>query len=157
RSLVSRRTDDNAGAEGDEVLPSFDDDRVRERPLDVLHHGRRVAQRSDLLHQNRELVAAHTGDGPGGTRSGPAARREPAALPPGAPGSLLAAGEPLRDLFQDAVPQKVAQTVVDVLESIHVEEDDGQAVLALALARPLERLPQSIEKERAIRQAGHRI
>ena len=61
----------------------------------------------------------------------------------------------IRHILQDAVTDTVAESTVDRLESIHVNDDQRQR-LPIA-AGPQHRLPQSIYQQRTIRQSGKQI
>jgi hypothetical protein len=87
-----------------------------------------------VLEQHGELVAAEPGDGV-----------------PGAGG----AGDPLRDAHGQPVAGGVAEAVVDRLEVVQVEEDDGHgpAVAGVQLEDVLEAVPE----QRAVGQPGQRV
>src|SRR5262249_34912962 len=64
-------------------------------------------------------------------------------------------GQSLGDLLEELVAGGVAESVVDVLEAVEVEEEDGG--LALAAPRVGERLAQAVAEQAAVRQAGEWI
>ena len=61
----------------------------------------------------------------------------------------------MSDLHQQLVPSGVAQTVIDHLEAVQVDEQHGQ-LLTVSLAAG-NRVTDPIEEERAIREAGERV
>ena len=95
---------------------------------------RRLARPVDVGADDDELVAAEPRDGVGGAQRG---------------------GQPGRQREQHLVAGGVAERVVDELEAVEVEHEDGD-VDALALAAG-QRLVEAVERERAVRQAGERI
>jgi hypothetical protein len=101
----------------------------------MLNARNRVLLVVDVLAQERELVAAEAGDGlvP--------AQRVPQAV--GDRGDQLVAGV-------------VAEAVVDDLEAVEVEEEDGDVGAAAAL-QALERLGQPVGEQQPARQPGERV
>jgi hypothetical protein len=88
----------------------------------------------DVIAHRDELVAAQARDGV-----------------PGAHGGL----HPPGDLHQHGVPGGVAVSVVDLLESVEVDEQHGgRTTFAL---RPRHRQLEAVAQQRAIRYAGQRI
>src|SRR3954452_454770 len=88
----------------------------------------------EVLTEDDELVAAEAGD----RVRGPQRVLE-------APG----------DVAQEAVAGGVAERVVDELEAVEVHEQHGD-VAGLA-ARAYQGVPEAVEEERAVRQAGEGI
>jgi hypothetical protein len=88
----------------------------------------------DPLTQDRELVAAQPCDRVVGTER---------------------ARDALRGLEQHLVAGAVSQRVVDPLEAVEVDEQDGAARLLPAPAR--QRVLQAIEEQRPVRQTGQRV
>src|SRR3989442_5046364 len=64
--------------------------------------------------------------------------------------------QPLSDFYDQSIAIAVAQTVVDVLEAIQIEKQNGEEIVALTLAA-LNRQLQIIRKHTPIRQVGKRI
>ena len=87
-----------------------------------------------VLQQERKLVAAEAGR---------RVRR---------PQALLQAE---RDLDEQLVAGRVAEAVVDRLEVVEVEEQQGDVVAAAA--RPLERVLDAVQEQRPVRQPGERV
>ena len=61
----------------------------------------------------------------------------------------------MADVDEQAVAGLVAERVVDDLEAVEVEEEDGDA--ALAPARAPQRLAEAVEEQRAVGQPGERV
>ena len=118
RPLVLGGVDGDADAGGDEDLVAAEVDRRRQALVDAVGHPHGVADVAPPFEQDRELVAADAGDGVRGAQ-----RR----------------GERAGDLDQQLVAHQVAEAVVDDLEAVEVEEEDGGQPLRLA-ARALHRL-----------------
>ena len=110
--------------------------------LNPFSHADRVARVLDILEQDRELVAAETGN----RHFGSAARRCRSF------GGSAPADWQLR---REAVAGFMAKAVVHELEPIEIDEEHREHVLAVPRA-PLDRLSEAIEKQDAIRQAGER-
>jgi len=102
--------------------------------VDPLRDADRVVRALDVLEEDRELVAAEAGD----------RVLRPHTRP-----------QPLGHRHQQTVARQVAQSVVDVLETIQVE-DEGAEWPALA-PRPLQGVAQPVQEERAVRQAGEAV
>ena len=64
--------------------------------------------------------------------------------------------QPAGDLLQQLVARLVAEGVVHHLEVVDVDEEHGEAVV-LVPARPVERVAEQVEEERAVGQAGQRV
>ena len=64
-------------------------------------------------------------------------------------------GEPLGDLLEQRVADRMAERVVDVLEAVEIDQEQGAAAgrAALVLQRLVERAPH----QHAVGQAGQRI
>ena len=133
---LGRRTAqrDPDGRAGEHFVP-FDEIRGRERAMDALRDGDRLFVGGDAFHQQGEFVAAQP-------RHGVA----------GAAAALQAA----RDLDEELVAGAVPEAVVDQLEAVEVEEENGEAG-GLAPLCPRERHLQPVLEQRAVRQAGERI
>ena len=107
-----------------------------QRARDALGHpDARRRRRATSFEQDGELVAAEPGDG--------VARAQRRDERPAICDQQLVAGQ-------------VAEAVVDDLEAVEVEEEDGGQPLRLA-ARALDRLPQPVHEQRAVGQAGERV
>ena len=117
-------------------LAPGDRERVAQGGEHALGDDRRLAGVADVLQQHRELVAAEAGDGVAGTDR---------------------AVEPLGDGLQELVADGVSERVVDQLEAVEVEEEDGCAALRPAAARAAQRLLEPVEEQRAVREAGQRV
>ena len=129
---VSQR---DADAGGDELGARVEHERPCEAGGDPLGGGDRDPLARDLLEQQAELVAAEARD-----RVGRAHR-------------LAQAGG---DVDQEVVAGLVAERVVDLLEVVHVDEQDRRE-RARVPAHALERLLQAVGEEAAIRQAGEQV
>ena len=102
---------------------------------DPVGHPHRLLLVLQVFEQDRELVAAEAGHGV-----------------PGAQARL----QPARHLHQEPVPRLEADRLVDRLEAVHVEEEDGERP-ALAL-RPLrQRGMQPIEEQAPVGEAGEAV
>ena len=108
--------------------------RPRDRLEQALGGGRGAGDPVRVLEQERELVAAE-------------ARRRV-----DRPQALL---QPGRDLDQELVAGGVAEAVVDRLEVVEVEEQQGDVVPAAP--RTLERVLDAVQQQRAVRQPGERV
>ena len=100
----------------------------------VGHHGR-VVRLADVVEQDGELVAALAGEG--------------IAL-------AQARLEPGGHLHEQIVAGRVPEAVVDGLESIEIEEENGEPV-SLAPSRTRERALDQIEEQRPVGQARERV
>src|SRR5216684_1308861 len=125
----------DADAHAAEHLLATEHERGAQRVLKTVGHLERIVARLHVLEQDGELVAAQTRHG--------VARPQ-------------TVGQPPPHLGQQLVAARVPEAVVDDLEAIHVEEEDGEAVLVPAL---LQREPvgEAIHEERAVGQAGERV
>ncbi len=108
--------------------------RAGERGGDALRHRTRRARGRDVLEQDDELVAAEAGQRVARTQRLPEARGD-------------------RD--EHLVADLVTQGVVDELEAIDVEEEDGRT--PPALAPRLQRGAEPVEEQRAVRKPGQRV
>ena len=106
-----------------------------ERAQHALADGDRVLLVADVLAEDRELVAAEAGDG-----LVPAQR----------------VAQAIGDGLDQLVAGRVAEAVVDDLEAVEVEEEDGDVAAAAAL-EALERLAQAVVEQQAARQPGERV
>ena len=88
------------------------------------------------FEQDGELVAAQPGDGVAGAQ---------------------ARLEPPRDRDQQLVADQVAEAVVDDLEAVEVEEEDGEAACSGCRRARAMRLAQAVHEQRAVGQAGERV
>ena len=95
--------------------------------------GRRRAR--DLFDQDRELVASHPRDGVAGRER-------------------LAEANP--DAAQQRVTGGVTQRVVDALEVVQVEKEDGDLRPSLLAAQD-ERVLDAVREQRAVREPGERV
>ena len=94
-----------------------------------------LAARGDPVEHHRELVAAEAGDGVAG---------------PDCP------EEPLADLGQEAVADRVPERLVDHREAHEVEQDHGDRIVIVE-ADPGQRMGAAIQEERPVGQAGDRV
>ena len=88
------------------------------------------------VEQDRELVAAEPGDG---------VRRPHGRL------------EPARDRDQQLVSHLVAERVVDELEAVEVQEQDGRGGARVGALGAADRLVEAVEEQHAVGQAGERV
>ena len=109
-------------------------ERLGEGLEDAVRGVGRLLDAVDVLEQERKFVAAE-------------ARRRVRGAD--------ARGEALRDLGQHLVAGRVTEAVVDRLEVVEVEEDDGDALVLASRTR--DRVPHPLREERAVGEAGHRI
>ena len=130
--LRSQRDPDAPGRE-DLVSPQV------ERGLQVvanpLGHQHRIADVADVVGEDRELVA-------------PEPRERVAPAHP-----LL---EPPADRDQELIAGGMPQTVIDHLEAVEVEEQDGETVVLLAL-RAKDRPAEPVHEQRPVGQVGQRV
>ena len=114
--------------------PAGELERLRERVQEVAGHLPGGFRRGARLEQHGELVAAEARGG-------------------------VAGGEPLRQPAgadaQELVARGVAERVVDLLEVVQVEEEDGEALLRGG-AR-VERVLEAVDEQRAVREVGQRV
>ena len=137
-----KRLDADRGA--DEDLHAGDDERRAQRAADLARDDRGglarvfgvvlVAVRLDVGEQDEELVAALPRDHVGGAGR---------------------ARQPSCDRAEELVAGRVPEAVVDELEVVQVDEEDGGCAL-LSLAA-VERVVQALLERDAVRQAGQRI
>ncbi len=100
--------------------------------MDPLRDARGVGLAADVLEQDRELVAAEPREGVAGAQAG--------LEPPG-------------ELHEEIVSREVPHAVVDALEAVEVEEDDGEEEVARAAPlRPPKEVLEAIHEERPVRQ-----
>ena len=104
--------------------------------MHALGDQRRLVRVGHAVEQDRELVAAEPGDG---------VRRPHGRL------------EPPRDRDQQPVSRLVAERVVDELEAVEVEEEDGGRRLRGGALGTADRLVEAVEEEHAVRQAGEGV
>src|SRR4029079_11212572 len=94
-----------------------------------------VGAGAHVVDEDRELVAAEAGERVAGTDA-----------------ALEAPG----DFDEELVAREVAQAVVDDLEAVHVDEEDGEAVVGPP-GREADRLAEAVEEEGAVGKAGQGI
>ena len=128
---VSMATPD-AGA--DVGHAGVDDERLAQRLDQPVGEVVDLARGGELLAHHHELVAAEPGDHVAPTNGG---------------------GEPLGDDAQQLVAGSVTERVVDHLESVEIEEQHGDLLLAPGGAR--QRLVQQVEQLPTVDQTGERI
>ena len=109
-------------------------ERTAERLEDALGGLDRRLRVVDVLEQDRELVAAEPGRGIG---------------------RAYARGDALRDLEQDAVADGVTEAVVDGLEVVEIDEQDGHS--DAVAQRPCDRMADALVEQRAVGEMGYRI
>ena len=124
----------DAGARREVELATLDEVRRAELAEQVLRDDARVARVAHLLQHDDELVAAESRDGVAGAQR---------------------ARQPRRHLLQDLVADVVAERVVDVLESIEVEEHQRHA--GAMPAREHERLAQPVGEQVAVGEPGQAV
>lgn len=123
--------DRDADARRHERLPAADDERLAQPGDDPLGRVHRLRGARDVLEQDRELVTAETAGG----------------VP--APAALAQA---LGDLDKQLVARAVTEAVVDRLEVVEVEQNDGVMLTGVLHAR--ERIRGPVTEQRPIRKVG---
>ena len=116
------------------MLALAQDERAGQRLGDPLGDADRVTLIHHVLGQDRELVAAEAGHRVAGAHG------------------LL---QPRGDCGEKLVAGRVSQRVVDELELVEVEEEDGDR--SLLVPRASQRVLETVEEEVAVRQAGEGI
>ena len=124
----------DAGGGGDREPAAGELERLGERVEQVAGHLRGGLGRGAGLEQHGELVAAEAGGG--------VARGEPL-------------GEPAGADAQQLVARGMAERVVDLLEVVEVEEEDGEALLRGRAG--VERVLEPVDEQRAVREVGQRV
>jgi hypothetical protein len=115
-------------------VPALDPEGLAERLLQLVRDLGHVLRVVDPREEQHELVAPEASHGVAFAHGG---------------------GEPIRHPLQQLVPRGVAEGVVDALQAVEVEEDDGEAVpVAVGLG---ERDRQAVEEEAAVGQAGEGV
>src|SRR5262249_40163837 len=127
------RAEDDADARAEGDVPTRDGDRLRQ-VLDEASGERDGLLAADVLEQQRELVSAEPGDR--------VARAH----------DLL---EPARDDPQELVAGVVAEAVVDLLEAVEVDEENGD--LVLGARRPRKFVVEAVAEESAVGEAGEGV
>ena len=107
---------------------------MRERAHEPLRDAQRVRLVADALAQHGELVAAEAGDHVVRAQHGAQARA---------------------DRPQQLVAGVVAERVVEHLQVVDVEEEQGEAAALGVGAR--DRLAEALHQQRAVREAGERV
>src|SRR5262249_49468096 len=126
-------------------LAAVDAQRLPELALEETHHPGGVVERVDVLQKHRELVAPHPGDRPLHAR--PDLPLLDLRFVPRAREHLFEAFlESSGDQLEHAIPDQVTEAIVDVLELVDVQEDDGQTFFGPPLAGATERMSQAIEE-----------
>ena len=125
----------HANARGCCVLVAADRERYLQRFLDAFGDHGRVAHVDDPLQQDRELVTTQP-------------RHDVAAAYTGF--------ETARDGYEHFVADVMAHRVVDQLEAIDVEEEDGEQSV-LSAARAMRGVRQPPHEERSVGQVGQRV
>jgi len=123
--------DDDSRAGADREVAAGNQDRLADGLPQLLREGRRLVHGAGTLGDDEEPVTADAADDVAG-----------------AYGALKAAG----DDTQNAVADTVAERVVDHLEMVEVEEDDGQQ--GIRALRRLEKLADPVDDDRPAREAG---
>ena len=113
------------------VLPAGEDHGLGQRFQDLARHRAGLIFRRQSFREHGEFVAAESRDHVDLAHTG---------------------GEPFRDRTQYFIARVVAEAVVDVLEAIQIEEQDGQHFSAALGA--LQRLVQRLPEQAAVRQLG---
>jgi hypothetical protein len=130
--VVAARRDPDARAHVELAFAKLE--RLLKRIQEPLRGAGGVARLAELLQQDRELVSAEAGDGVGRAQ---------------------AFAEPLGDEDQKPIAGPVAEAVVDGLEAVEVAEEDRHRCGGALGAG--ERMPHSVQEERAVRQSGQRV
>ena len=115
-------------------MPPGQDHRLGQRLQDLARHRTGLVFGGQPFGQYREFVTAEAGHHVDLAHTG---------------------GKPFRHRAQHLVARIVAKAVVDVLEAVQVEEQDGQH-LAAALG-PLQRLVERLAEQAAVRQFGELV
>ena len=126
--------DRDPDAAGDEHLAALDLDHPLDRVEGEARHPGDLDRLTDVLDEDRELIAAEPGDG---------VRRS------------HHRGEPLPDDDQQLVPGGVPEAVVDRLEAVQVGEQHAHRVARRLGAGA--RLREAVDEEGAVREAGERV
>jgi hypothetical protein len=134
-SILMRASAGDADAGGAVDLVHLDAEGFAQRRQDPRGDDRGLGGAEKALDQHRELVAADPRHGVGG----------PQAL-----------GQAVSDLQEEPIADLVAEGVVDDLEAVEVQVEHRQAEARLAL-HALPRVPQPVEEEGAVGQAGERV
>ena len=134
-SVVAGGRVGDANRGGGEELVAVEVEGAGERLLDAGGHVGGVGRPLDAVEQDGELVAAEAGH-----------RVHPAD----------AVFEPAREVDEEAVAEVVAERVVDDLEAVEIDEEDGEAVGGGALG-PLDGEAQAVGEARAVGQARERV
>ena len=111
--------------------------------LNPFSHADGVARMLDILEQDRELVAAETGNRHFGVHAADGVDCSDAAF------------QPTGNCGEEAISGFMPKAIVHELEPIQIHKENRRDA-ALPLG-PLHRLSEAIEKQHAIRQAGERI
>src|SRR5439155_26145389 len=135
RLLVAGLAQRHADAGGRDDLPAFERHRRGERVLDAARHVLRVGRTDDLLEQYGELVAPEP--------------RHDIARP-------HARSQASRDLRQQAIAGRVVEVIVDRLELVGVDEQDGEPVIRIPPPARLG-LRHALDQVSAVRQVGQRV
>jgi hypothetical protein len=133
---VARAGGGDADARADGDLPAGDRDGLGDRLDQAVGDALGVADAVQVVEEDRELVPAEAGDGVVGPQ-----RR----------------GEPAGDGDEQLVPGLVAVRVVDLLEAVEVDEEDGEGGRDALAARAGERVRDPVGEQRAVGQAGQRV
>ena len=133
---VLREPDRDADAGRREDLAAADRERRAQRLLDAEGDHVGLLLLDEAVQQDRELVAAQPG--------------QRVALP-------QAAFEAAGDRDQQLVADEVAEAVVDHLEPIEIEIQDGEPVAVAPLLELVEAPAQAFDEQRAVAQASQRI
>ena len=102
--FTARRGEDRAGARGDAHLGAGHHDRRRDGPAELFAQVANLGVGADARCERDELVAGEAGDEAGRSER---------------------ADEPVRDLDEHLIADRVPEAVVDPLEVVEIQEDDG--------------------------------
>ena len=131
---VGRVGEGDAGADGHEVVPAVEEERSGGLFSDPLADADRLGLAEEVFAEHDELVSAEAGDGVARSHRG---------------------GEPLGHQDQQPVALVVAEAVVDDLELVDVDEQDGQgAALAVEASQ---RQGEPVDQQDPVGQAGQRV
>ena len=155
-AIVARRSQHDPGTERYVQFAPLSLHGLPKRLLQVARHPHRIVERLDVLQEDGEFIATHPGNRPVDACMGPVLLFS-SLLGQAAAHLLERFLKTLGDQAEHAIADEVAQTVVDILELVDVQEDDGQAFLRSTLARPAEGVRQTVEEQGPVRKIGQGI
>ena len=134
-TVIARVAGGDADARrGEDFMPS-QQERQAQLLLNPVDHAERIADVADVVDQDREFIATEPGDGVAVTDAGL---------------------QPPADADQELVAGHVAEAVVDDLEPVEVEEEDGEPE-PLRPPRPVHGAVEPVGEQGAVGQAGEDV